>query len=388
MKKLFALLLALSLLLTLAACGGGEQVANMDDNKETTANTTDATADTTDATQDSTESTEVTTEATTPESTTPPTTEPQPTETTPPETQPTHKHSYSSKVTKAASCTADGVKTYTCSCGKTYTESIKATGHSYSAKTTKEPTCTTEGVKTYTCKCGSTYTESIAAAGHAWGEWTTFKPATTTEKGESRRKCKNCTEFESKEIPVKPIQEHNVDTSINLTETAYEAAVRQYTNDYNYTQYYEGEFSNRFVFEMNGSNCGNTNVLSLTDLRAYIYVKRNPGQLGTLYSSEHQGYISYSNLSGADAVRQVLTNASAAFGPQKGIIEVEDFDAGWTNYTSVSEIPEETLQKVADGDAMVHVNYGISSSFTFNVCGTSGRLSVRYYIYYSGQDGI
>ena len=47
MKKLFALLLALSLMLTLAACGGGEQVANMDDNKETTANTTDATTDVT-----------------------------------------------------------------------------------------------------------------------------------------------------------------------------------------------------------------------------------------------------------------------------------------------------------------------------------------------------
>ncbi len=168
MKKLFALLLALSLLLTLAACGGGEQVANTDDNKETTANTTDATTDTTDATQDSTENTEGTTEATTPESTTPPTTEPQPTETTPPETKPTHKHNYSSKVTKAATCTADGVKTFTCSCGKSYTESIKATGHSYSSKTTREPTCAVEGIKTYTCTCGDTYTESIKTTAHSY----------------------------------------------------------------------------------------------------------------------------------------------------------------------------------------------------------------------------
>ena len=41
-------------------------------------------------------------------------------------------HSYRSAVTVAATCTAAGVKTYTCSnCGDSYTESIPATGHSY-----------------------------------------------------------------------------------------------------------------------------------------------------------------------------------------------------------------------------------------------------------------
>ena len=43
----------------------------------------------------------------------------------------THPHKYSSKVTKEATCTTDGTKTYTCSCGDTYTETIKATGHSF-----------------------------------------------------------------------------------------------------------------------------------------------------------------------------------------------------------------------------------------------------------------
>ncbi len=42
-------------------------------------------------------------------------------------------HSYSSSVTTAATCTAAGVMTYTCStCGSTYTEEISALGHSYS----------------------------------------------------------------------------------------------------------------------------------------------------------------------------------------------------------------------------------------------------------------
>ena len=44
----------------------------------------------------------------------------------------TCSHSYTSKVTTAATCTAAGVKTYTCSkCGDSYTESIAALGHNY-----------------------------------------------------------------------------------------------------------------------------------------------------------------------------------------------------------------------------------------------------------------
>ena len=41
-------------------------------------------------------------------------------------------HNYTSKVTTQATCTTNGVKTYTCTiCGKSYTETIKATGHNY-----------------------------------------------------------------------------------------------------------------------------------------------------------------------------------------------------------------------------------------------------------------
>ena len=43
-----------------------------------------------------------------------------------------HTHSYTSAVTKQPTCGATGVRTYTCSCGATYTETIAATGnHTY-----------------------------------------------------------------------------------------------------------------------------------------------------------------------------------------------------------------------------------------------------------------
>ena len=53
------------------------------------------------------------------------------------------EHSYTSKVTTAATCTTEGVTTYTCSsCGDSYIEKIAATGHSYSGST-----CTACGAK-------------------------------------------------------------------------------------------------------------------------------------------------------------------------------------------------------------------------------------------------
>ena len=49
--------------------------------------------------------------------------------------QPAHKHSYTGSVTKNATCNSAGVKTYTCSCGDSYTESIPATGnHNWEAQ--------------------------------------------------------------------------------------------------------------------------------------------------------------------------------------------------------------------------------------------------------------
>ena len=42
-----------------------------------------------------------------------------------------HKHQYSYETTTEATCTTNGVKTYTCSCGDNYIETIWAYGHSY-----------------------------------------------------------------------------------------------------------------------------------------------------------------------------------------------------------------------------------------------------------------
>ena len=85
-------------------------------------------------------------------------------------------HSYDDgQITTEATCTNDGVKTFTCAtCEDTYTEVISALGHNYDdGQITTEATCTNDGVKTFTCAtCEDTYTETLAAVGHSYSNGT------------------------------------------------------------------------------------------------------------------------------------------------------------------------------------------------------------------------
>ena len=103
----------------------------------------------------------------------------------------THTHSYTAKITKKATCTANGVKTYTCNCGKIVTKSIPATGHKYKTEN-QAATCTSIGVSIKKCTvCGKVeYANTTPAKGHTLK--TAVTPATFTESGLSITSCKTC----------------------------------------------------------------------------------------------------------------------------------------------------------------------------------------------------
>lgn len=146
-----------------------------------------------------------------------------------------HKHNYTSSITKASTCTNEGIMTYTCSCGNSYTEAIgkiahnfggytynndatydadgtetavctvcgehttrTASGtklvhtHSYTETITTTPTCTENGIKTYTCGCGNSYTEVIPAIGHQFSDYIYNNDATTSADGTKTRHCTVC----------------------------------------------------------------------------------------------------------------------------------------------------------------------------------------------------
>ncbi|MGN1102255.1 MAG: dockerin type I repeat-containing protein, partial [Huintestinicola sp.] len=89
----------------------------------------------------------------------------------------THVHSYTKTITKAATCTTDGTEKYTCSCGASYTETIKATGHNAVWVFTKYPSIYSTGLKHKECsKCHtsmSTNTTVAKATGDVNGDGST-----------------------------------------------------------------------------------------------------------------------------------------------------------------------------------------------------------------------
>lgn len=111
-------------------------------------------------------------------------------------------------ITKKATCTENGEKTYYCTdadCNKTYVETIPATGHSWDdGKVTEAATCKKEGIKTYTCKnCGETKTESIPKTEHQWDNGKVTKEATCKEEGSKTYTCSICGDTKTEVIPKK-----------------------------------------------------------------------------------------------------------------------------------------------------------------------------------------
>ena len=100
-------------------------------------------------------------------------------------------------ITTKATCTKDGVKTYTCrDCKTTKTEVIKTLGHDYSSSWTvdKAATCTNEGSKSHYCtRCDSKKDVTvIPKISHSWDKGTIVKNSTYSETGVKRYICTKC----------------------------------------------------------------------------------------------------------------------------------------------------------------------------------------------------
>lgn len=79
-----------------------------------------------------------------------------------------HVHEYTSEITLSPTCSSEGVESFVCSCGDSYSRNISATGmHQYKTVVT-QPHCGTYGYTTYYCKdCGYSYqSDFVLPLGH------------------------------------------------------------------------------------------------------------------------------------------------------------------------------------------------------------------------------
>ena len=123
------------------------------------------------------------------------------------ETLPVLGHTWDSgKVTKAATCTTDGEKIYTCTtCHKTRIESVPKTGHTEVKDAATPATCEntgkTEGSHCSICGTVIKQQETLPATGHTWDNGKSTKQASCTENGEKVYTCTTCQKTRTETIP-------------------------------------------------------------------------------------------------------------------------------------------------------------------------------------------
>lgn len=121
----------------------------------------------------------------------------------------TSHHLDQGTITKKATCTENGEKTYHCTdadCDKTYVETIPATGHQHTeVRDKKEVTCEEDGYTgdTYCKDCGQLISKGavVKATGHSWNSGKVTEAATCKKEGTKTYTCKNCGETKTETIP-------------------------------------------------------------------------------------------------------------------------------------------------------------------------------------------
>lgn len=128
----------------------------------------------------------------------------------------------------------------TCTIGKKCTRcgasGGSALGHNPAWYTTKGSTCTETGTRVYKCtRCGYiSKTESVAAKGHDWSSWKTTTTPTCYSAGKQERKCSRCSKTETQTLAAKPhtfkwVTTRNA-TCTQLGEKLYICTVCEYIN--------------------------------------------------------------------------------------------------------------------------------------------------------------
>jgi len=116
-----------------------------------------------------------------------------------------HTHSYTSAITKEASCTETGIKTYTCECGDTYTEQIPVADHTLTHKTVAS-TCKVNGYEyDYCSNCKGEFNKVELPLGNHKNNHITV-PSTCKVQGMSYDLCTVC--GQTSNTKVLPLADH------------------------------------------------------------------------------------------------------------------------------------------------------------------------------------
>lgn len=166
-------------------------------------------------------------------------------------------------VDKEATCTEAGEKSKHCTVcdAKEDVQEIPALGHDFVSKVTKKATCTADGTLTYTCsRCNETKIETIKATGHDWSNWKRTTAATVFKPEVQTRKCSACNKSETRNIGKK------LAPKATLNASTVTLKVKQSTSRLKVTGLAKGDSvkswksSNRKIFTVSGKSNGTCKI--------------------------------------------------------------------------------------------------------------------------------
>lgn len=143
-----------------------------------------------------------------------------------------HTYAKDNAQSVAATCTSKGYDVMVCTvCGDSYKVITDALGHDWNGgEITTAATCTANGVKTYTCKNDNThtYTEVIPATGHTYGKGVVEREASDGNSGLISYTCSKCNDKFYEEYVINST-EHTWNVEVKQNPTCTEKGVSAYT---------------------------------------------------------------------------------------------------------------------------------------------------------------
>jgi len=137
-----------------------------------------------------------------------------------------NQHNYTSEITTPATHLTEGIITYTCTCGDSYTKKItRIEAHTYTSEIKAPATHFAEGIMTYTCECGNSYTEKIPRIETHSYTSEIITPATHFTEGVMLYTCL-CGDSYTKQIDTTP--EHSYFSSIIKEPDCNQSGIRLY----------------------------------------------------------------------------------------------------------------------------------------------------------------
>ena len=119
---------------------------------------------------------------------------------------------------------APGAK-YTTNAKTTFYAVWEAHTHNYVLSATVKAGCTVDGYNEYTCSCGDSYRETLKAPGHSYGEWVVVTQPTATSTGLKTKTCSVCQDVQSEIIPA-------LEEGLKVYSENYSIAIENATNPY------------------------------------------------------------------------------------------------------------------------------------------------------------